>query len=237
MDAVLAHELAHIERRDGIWFPLVAAVRSTLWLQPLNHLVSSRFRDSAELACDDRAVELTGSPLSLARALVHVAARASRVRPPLLAPTMLRQQSALIPRVRRLTEASEAVSLKTRGHGRCKALPKLLFMGAALATLSVRVAFARSESPGLLAIGAARGALAAAASRPDVAEQSAQMAEQATREQALVRELFELEGRSRAGVAASPDAVRALELAQELRHVRATQAWLEQRFVAEWAAF
>ncbi len=62
VDAVFAHELAHLERRDGLWFPAAGLVQSVLWANPLVHWASSRFRQTAELACDDRAVELTGIP-------------------------------------------------------------------------------------------------------------------------------------------------------------------------------
>jgi beta-lactamase regulating signal transducer with metallopeptidase domain len=237
MDAVLAHELAHVERKDGLWFPLVAAVQSALWLQPLNHLVSSYIRRSAELACDDRAVELTGSPLGLARALVHVAERASDARQPALVPTMVRRPNALLPRVRRLTNGLAPLDPRARAHDYWTASLKLLALGAALAALNVRVAGARTQLPDSGERGSGGPGTAPTASPPDVADQSARMAELATREQALIAELSAVDVRARAGVASTPDHVRALELNQELRHVRATQLWLEERFAAEWAAF
>jgi beta-lactamase regulating signal transducer with metallopeptidase domain len=236
MDAVLAHELAHVERKDGLWFPLVAAVQSALWLQPLNHLVSSYVRHSAELACDDRAVELTGSPLGLARALVHVAERAVQARQ-MFVPMMVRHPSALLPRVRRLTETSARLRPKARAQGRWRTRLKLLAVGAGLATLSVRVSGARVKSPDSGARTIESGAVIPAASQPDIAAQSTRMAELATLEQALVAELASTEATPKARTAGTADQARVLELSQELRHVRGTQAWLEERFVAEWAAF
>jgi beta-lactamase regulating signal transducer with metallopeptidase domain len=239
IDAVLVHELAHVERKDGLWFPLVTAVQSALWLQPLNHLVASYFRRSAELACDDRAVEVTGSRLGLARALVHVAERASQARQPALVPTMVRHQNVLLLRVRRLTSAYAPLDAKTgvRAPGRWQALLKLLAVGSALATLSVRIASARTDSPDSGKHNVEPGAVVVPASLPDVAAQSARMAELAAREQALVAELSALEAWPQANVVGTPEALRALELSQELRHVRGTQAWLEERFVADWTAF
>lgn len=237
MDAVLAHELAHVERRDGLWFPLVSAVQSALWLQPLNHLVSSYVRQSAELACDDRAVELTGSPLALARALVHVAERASQARQTMFVPSMVRHTSALLPRVRRLIENSAIFHAKTGAHGRWRTWLKLLAVGAGLVTLSVRVTGARAQSPesGTRAT-EPQAAIIPPASQPDVVAQSSRMIELAKREQALMAELA-LEAAPKVGTVGTLDQVRALELSQELRHVRGTQSWLEERFVAEWAAF
>jgi beta-lactamase regulating signal transducer with metallopeptidase domain len=238
IDAVLAHELAHVERKDGVWFPLVTAVQSALWLQPLNHLVASYFRRSAELACDDRAVELTGCRLGLARALVHVAERASQARQPAFLPTMVRHESALLSRVRRLTSAHAPFEAKAgiRAPDRGQALLKLLAIGTALATLSVRVASARTESSDS-SKRVAPGAVVSPSSLPDVAAHSARMAGLAAREQALVAELSALEAWPQANVVGSPEALRALELSQELRHVRGTQAWFEELVVAGSPAF
>jgi beta-lactamase regulating signal transducer with metallopeptidase domain len=227
-DAVLAHELAHIERGDGVWFPVVGALQSLLWFQPLNHWLAACFRDSAELACDDRAVELTGSPLALARALLHVAESTAQARQPLLAPTMARSQSGLVPRVRRLTSAPNP-SLQL--HARWRVALQLLIVGGALATLSVRVATARSEPPSVARKAAQAGPVAAG---PDLSSQNAQMLKLTEREQQLTRDLVAAEAAPDAAREGSPAAVRLLELQQALRHVRATQAWLEARFVHEW---
>ncbi|HEY3253137.1 MAG TPA: M56 family metallopeptidase, partial [Polyangiaceae bacterium] len=132
LDAVLAHELAHIERADGVWFPLAGAVQSVLWLQPLNHLLASYFRDSAELACDDRAVELTRDPLCLARALVQVATSASFARRSALLPTMVRSKNALLPRVRRLTRGTAANAPTVRECGRIQAIASLTLLACLL---------------------------------------------------------------------------------------------------------
>ena len=74
LDAVLAHELGHLERRDNRWLTLAAALEAVLVFQPLTALVRRRLQESAELACDERAVELTGSAQALARSLAEVAA-------------------------------------------------------------------------------------------------------------------------------------------------------------------
>ena len=69
---VLAHELAHIERHDLEWLAVLRRVAAVFFFQPLNHVALNRFQDAAEHACDDRAVELTGDRLSLARSLERV---------------------------------------------------------------------------------------------------------------------------------------------------------------------
>lgn len=237
LESVLAHELAHIERGDGIWFPIAGLIQSVLWLHPVNHWVSAEFRRSAELACDDRAVELTRNPLALARALVEVATRASRAERPAMTPAMVRSRGVLLPRVARLTDASADWARCQRG--RAGAIATLALIGGALGTLTVQVAQARSTSVATQAptprTHSHSAVGAAAASPPDVEEQSQRMAELAKREQQLTSLLEAAQGPPNAQETAMPDSARMLELSQELRHVRATQAWLEQRFVEEWA--
>lgn len=99
LDAIFAHELAHIERRDGLWFVLVGLVETVLWFQPFNRRVAARYRQSAELACDERAVQLTGAPIELARALTRIAEVSLCARLGVLTPGMA---SSSVERVRRL---------------------------------------------------------------------------------------------------------------------------------------
>ena len=71
--AVLAHEVAHLVRRDPAWIEFGDLVCRALWLQPLHRLALERLRASAELACDDWAVDRTRHPLELARSIAKVA--------------------------------------------------------------------------------------------------------------------------------------------------------------------
>jgi len=73
LEAVLAHELAHVQRGDVLWLALLRAVEAVLWIQPLNHLGVSRAVVATELDCDDRALDRTGKPLGLARGVARVA--------------------------------------------------------------------------------------------------------------------------------------------------------------------
>ncbi|HEY3256584.1 MAG TPA: hypothetical protein VGJ91_21640, partial [Polyangiaceae bacterium] len=72
---------------------------------------------------------------------------------------------------------------------------------------------------------------------PDASEPSLRMTQLAAREQHLLAQLDAVQQRAaQAASEGSADGVRELELEQELRHVRATETWLEQRFVSESAA-
>lgn len=71
--AVLAHEVAHLVRRDAAWIAFGEMLCRALWLQPLNRVALAGLRGSAELVCDDWAVERTRRPMELASSIAHVA--------------------------------------------------------------------------------------------------------------------------------------------------------------------
>jgi beta-lactamase regulating signal transducer with metallopeptidase domain len=71
--AVLAHETAHIGRKDVFWQSLFRWTAVLLWFQPLNGWVRRRLHEVAELICDDWAVNRIPSPMDLARSISRVA--------------------------------------------------------------------------------------------------------------------------------------------------------------------
>jgi hypothetical protein len=70
LDALLAHELAHVARRDYLVHLLQALAETALFFHPAVWWVSHRIRVERELACDDLAVAATGDALVYARALL-----------------------------------------------------------------------------------------------------------------------------------------------------------------------
>jgi HEAT repeat protein/beta-lactamase regulating signal transducer with metallopeptidase domain len=70
---MLAHELAHLARRDPLWLAFASVVERVLWIQPLNRVARRRIATSAEYLCDEWAVRRTGSGVALARCLAQVA--------------------------------------------------------------------------------------------------------------------------------------------------------------------
>lgn len=73
LKGVLAHEYAHVKRRDNLAIFFALAVRDFLFVFPLSHLLFGIFMREKEHAADDLAVELTGDPVGLAEAIVKVA--------------------------------------------------------------------------------------------------------------------------------------------------------------------
>jgi TonB family protein len=79
LEAVLAHELAHILRHDYLVNLLQMAAETLLFYHPAVWWISRRIRHERELCCDDLAVQACGGALSYARALTALEKmRASR---------------------------------------------------------------------------------------------------------------------------------------------------------------
>jgi len=109
--AVLCHEWAHILRRDNLWNWTVRLLRDLLFFLPGNHVLWQSMIASQDEACDAMAAEMTHEPLTLARALVKVAAAwGSHKRPIKLAvasPFALAQASPRL-RVEQMIRISDA---------------------------------------------------------------------------------------------------------------------------------
>ncbi len=73
LEAILAHELAHIRRHDYLINLLQTAAETLLFYHPAAWWVSARIRAERENCCDDLAIAASGQPLVYARALTTVA--------------------------------------------------------------------------------------------------------------------------------------------------------------------
>jgi beta-lactamase regulating signal transducer with metallopeptidase domain len=72
LEAVLAHELAHIARRDYLVTWLATILRDAFFYLPTSRIAYRRLQAEKELACDDLVVSATQRPLALASALARV---------------------------------------------------------------------------------------------------------------------------------------------------------------------
>ena len=73
LEAVLAHELVHIQRRDDRWLMAARALTTFYWWMPWLRLLTRRHERVMEESCDDAASDLLGRPLDYAQALYDVA--------------------------------------------------------------------------------------------------------------------------------------------------------------------
>lgn len=143
---LLAHELAHLERRDPAWLLATRAMESLFFFQPLNRLARSRLQEISELRCDAWAVEATGDRVGLARCLTEVAGWLTEDRSLLPVPGMARGRKNLGERVRRVLEGTGEAG----GAGRRwlqAAAAALLVGGAALVPGIAPESFATPEPP------------------------------------------------------------------------------------------
>lgn len=102
--SMLAHELAHLARRDPAWLALACVIERVFFLQPLNRGARAGMQEAAELLCDDWAVHRTGSGFSLATCLVKVAEWVDTTPRPVPLAGMAEHRSQLVTRIHRLIE-------------------------------------------------------------------------------------------------------------------------------------
>ena len=72
IEAIMAHELAHIYRRDFLVNIIVVVIESLFFYHPAIWWITSAMDDEREKCCDDIAVKITGSKLIYAKALTSV---------------------------------------------------------------------------------------------------------------------------------------------------------------------
>lgn len=102
--SVLAHELAHLVRKDPFWLAASCVIERGFFFQPLNRVARRELQEAAEYLCDDWAVRSTGSGLTMAKSLMHVAEWMHGRPSPVPLAGMLERPSQLVARVRRLID-------------------------------------------------------------------------------------------------------------------------------------
>jgi len=109
LEAILAHELAHVRRHDFLVNILQTVVETLLFYHPAVWWVSHRVRVEREYCCDDEAVAVCGDTIGYARALAQL--EHLRHASPSLA--LAASGGSLLTRVRRLLGTADAY----RGKG------------------------------------------------------------------------------------------------------------------------
>jgi beta-lactamase regulating signal transducer with metallopeptidase domain len=106
VEALLAHELAHVRRHDYLVNVLQGVAQSLLFYHPAVWWISRQIRAEREHCCDDLAVEATGDVLVYARALAEL----ESMRPAHFKAALSANDGSLLRRIRRLTDPAA-------GHG------------------------------------------------------------------------------------------------------------------------
>jgi len=72
LDAILAHELCHLRRRDNLAAALHMLVEGLFWFHPLLWWIGARLVDERERACDEHVLTLGADPQTYAEAILKV---------------------------------------------------------------------------------------------------------------------------------------------------------------------
>ena len=129
VQALLAHELAHVFRNDYLVNILQNVAEALLFYHPAVWWVSGQIRAEREMCCDDLAVAVSGDALTYAYALADLDSGRARLRT-----AMAADGGSLLQRVRRLAGEAEALH-NLPGPGTAWALSLLWIVGIGAAAV------------------------------------------------------------------------------------------------------
>jgi bla regulator protein blaR1 len=72
MDAILAHEMCHVRRRDNLTAAMHMLVESVFWFHPMVWWIGGRLVDEREHACDEEVMQLGRDPETYAEGILSV---------------------------------------------------------------------------------------------------------------------------------------------------------------------
>jgi len=145
-DAVLAHELAHLARRDPAASAVAAVIAALLWFQPLVRWVARRCRADAEFVADEAAVRIVGDAVVLADHLARLAESRCAGRSNTSAEPPPALNSPLARRIERLLELDTEPKAGRASRAGIWAVTAALLAAACVPRLGDRPAWARPPS-------------------------------------------------------------------------------------------
>jgi len=101
LEAILAHELAHIQRFDYLQNMIQSVIEIVFYYHPAIWWISAVIRSERENTCDDIAVKLCGSSMTYAKALVQLET-IHHHRSPVLAVPLFKSKAQLLMRIKRI---------------------------------------------------------------------------------------------------------------------------------------
>ncbi len=100
MEAILAHELAHIQRNDFLQNLFQSIIEVIFFYHPLVYLISSRIRKERENCCDDIALKVCSDTAEYVRALANLEELKIKISYPAVA--LGHKKSHLLERIKRI---------------------------------------------------------------------------------------------------------------------------------------
>ncbi|MFZ6800664.1 M56 family metallopeptidase [Undibacterium sp. Di24W] len=114
--AVVAHEIAHVIRKDPAWNIANALIQRLFFFQPLNRIARAELSVLAELACDQIAGQHTGNHQELAMALYLCAQESQKQKLPNLALAMSHNISSLQRRIESLLSMNSSLTTHSQSN-------------------------------------------------------------------------------------------------------------------------
>ncbi|HZQ54385.1 MAG TPA: M56 family metallopeptidase [Bryobacteraceae bacterium] len=72
LNAILAHEMTHIRRRDNLWAAIHMLVEAIFWFHPLVWWIGARMVEERERACDEAVLQRGNDPEDYAEGILNV---------------------------------------------------------------------------------------------------------------------------------------------------------------------
>jgi bla regulator protein BlaR1 len=72
LDAILAHEMCHVRRRDNLFAAVHMLVEAIFWFHPLIWWIGSRMVEERELACDEEVLRMGCEPADYVQGILNV---------------------------------------------------------------------------------------------------------------------------------------------------------------------
>ena len=131
VEKIVLHEWAHVQRRDDVARLVLMVVQAAAGLHPAVWWIDRQLHIERETACDDWAINLTGSPRSYALCLTKLASLAGKPGDARLTPAAL-TASDLTRRVMRLLDARRSTATKRSFLLTATAMPLVFVVAAVL---------------------------------------------------------------------------------------------------------
>lgn len=131
LEAVLAHEVAHIARRDNLFKWIILVFGSLFAYFPTSLIIPRWLEEERERLCDDFTISLIGNPLAFADALVKTWRHSDSIVSPSPSTSLFGREYKLEDRIRRIIEC-QAFARPVRNN-------PPLFLGALLIAIIAMV--------------------------------------------------------------------------------------------------
>jgi hypothetical protein len=146
LDRIVVHEWAHVQRRDDFSRLCQMLVRAVAGLHPAVWWIDRQIQLEREIACDDWAINLTGSAKTYAACLTKLALL-GRHEPTALMPAALSSPPQLTRRIMRLLDVSRSTSTRSPAGPVAFVGTCMLAVAAMIANVELIVTAAAIEIP------------------------------------------------------------------------------------------